>query len=189
MRLLADDVLELDVPEHLRGYELVNGELVEVEVPSAAHGRLQSRLSHLLLSYIEAQGIDGEVYSETGFVLGLQHDPERLRLPDVTFVSGETLRAHGGEPRGYFRGIADLVIEIDSPGRRPSIERQRLRDYFEARARLIWVIHAESGTATAYEPGRAARELGAGDVLGGEPVLAGFRLPLDRLFARSSSTP
>ena len=70
MRLLADDVLELDVPEHLRGYELVNGELVEVEVPSAAHGRLQSRLSHLLLSYIEAQGIDGEVYSETGFVLG-----------------------------------------------------------------------------------------------------------------------
>ena len=74
MRLTADDLLDMEVPEHLRGYELVDGELVEVSLPSPPHGLLAARIAHLLLDHVEAYGVRGDVYGEAGYVLGLRHD-------------------------------------------------------------------------------------------------------------------
>jgi Uma2 family endonuclease len=187
MRLTADDLLDMDVPEHLRGYELVDGELVEVSLPSPPHGRLAARLAHLLLDHVEAHGVRGDVYGEAGYVLGLRHDPERLRGPDVSYVSEATLHAHGGEPaRGWFRLAADLMVEIDSPGRKPAVERQRIRDYLEAGVRLIWVIHTNTRSVTVYHGDGSVQRLGTGDTVVGDPVLPGLRLPLIRLFPESS---
>lgn len=183
MRLSADDVLEIDVPDHLRRYELVDGKLIEVGHVSPPHGRIAARLGQLLLNHIEAHHIEGRVYVEAGYVLGLRRDPERLRVPDVSYVSEATLRARGGEPaRGWFRLVADLVIEIDSPGRQPAIERQRIQDYMEAGVRLIWIIHTDQRSVTVYHADGSRRLLRAHDELDGDAVLPGFRLPLARLF-------
>jgi Uma2 family endonuclease len=183
MRLSADDVLEIPIPDHLRGYELVDGELVEVSLVSPPHGRIAVQMGHRLLSHIEQHGIGGQVYAEAGYVLRLPRDPERLRGPDVSYVSQATLDAHGSEPeKGWFRLVPDLVVEIDSPGRRPGIEQRRIRDYLDAGVRVIWVIHTATQSATVHTSDGAWRSVNTREALEGGMVLPGLILPLSQLF-------
>jgi Uma2 family endonuclease len=188
MRLSADDVLGIEVPAHLRGYELVDGALVAVSLTSALHGRVLVRISRFLDGWVESNRVPGRVYADVGYVLGLERDPERLRGPDVSFVSDANLRRHGGEPdRGWFRLAPDLAVEIDSPGREPKIERLRIRDYMEAGVRLLWVLHAATGSATVHRPDAPPRFLRPDDALSGEEVLPGLRVPLRDVFGEPGS--
>jgi Uma2 family endonuclease len=188
MRLTADDVLDIEVPGHLRGYELVDGELVEVSLVSPPHGRIAMKVGHHLLTHIEEHGIAGEVYGEAGYVLALRRDPERLRGPDVSYVSHETMLAKGGEPkRGWFRLVPDLVVEVDSPNREPAVEQLRIHDYLDAGVRLLWIIHTEARSATLIHADGSARLLRTGDALEGDPVLPGLRLPLTKLFPEAET--
>jgi Uma2 family endonuclease len=183
MRLLADDVLAIPVPPHLRGYELEDGELVPVSLPGPRHGRLVAAISHRIHLHLERTGDAGQVYVESGCVLDLPRDPERLRGPDVSYMSDASLRRAGAEPvRGWYRVAPDLVVEVDSPGRRPAIEQRRIQDYLDAGVALLWVIHTATRTATAYDRDGAARLVRESEALDGEPVLPGFRLPLAELF-------
>jgi len=188
MRLSADDVLQIPVPGHLRGYELENGELIEVSPVSPRHGRIAAKVAHDLLGHVEQDAVAGRVYVEAGCVLALSHDAERLRGPDVSYVSEYTLRERGGEPaRGWFRLVPDLVVEVDSPGRRPSVEQRRIQDYLDAGVRLLWIIHTEANSATVYRDDGTARLLRVGESFDGETVLPGFRLPLSWLFPESDA--
>lgn len=183
MRLTADDVLDIPVPPHLRGYELVDGELVEVTLVSFMHGCIAAELAIRIGTHVRAQGVDGQVCVEGGYVLRLPQDPERLRGPDVSYVSGANLRASGGAPaHGFARFVPDLVVEVDSPGRHPRVERERIRNYIDAGVRLIWVVHTPRRAATVYHPDGSAHVLRESDAFDGEDVLPGFRLPLREVF-------
>ena len=184
MRLSADEVLEITVPPHLRGYELANGELVAVSLPGPPHGRIAAEVCYRIRRHLDRNPGAGRVYTEVGYVLGLRRDPERLRGPDVSFVSAERLRVAGGEPEtGWFRLVPDLVVEVDSPGRRPALEQQRIQDYLDAGVRLLWLIHVETQSATVYRSDGTARLVRADEALDGEAVLPGLRVPVANLFA------
>ena len=185
MRLSADDLLDIDVPPHLRGYELENGRLIEMTLVTFTHGVVAAELAARIRDHIREHDVSGWVSLEAGYVLRLSHDPERVRGPDISFVSEANLRAHGGAPRrGWLRLVPELVVEVDSPGRRPRVERERIRNYIDVGVRLLWVVHTASRTATVYRPGAAPIELGAGDALEGGDVLPGLSVPLDDVFAR-----
>ena len=79
--------------------------------------------------------------------------------------------------------IPDLVVEIDSPDRRPAVGQRRIQDYLDAGVRLLWVIHSDAASATAYHADGSARVLRARDALDADPVLPGFQLPLALLFS------
>lgn len=184
MRLSADDVFDIDVPPHLRGNELEDGRLVAVTLVKFTHGVVAAELAARIREHLLAHDVSGWVSLEAGYVLRLPRDPERLRGPDVSFVTEPNLRAHGGAPRrGWLRLVPELVVEVDSPGRGPRIERERIRNYLDAGVRLLWVVHTASRTATVYRPGGAPLELGPGDALEGGDVLPGLSLPLDDVFA------
>jgi Uma2 family endonuclease len=183
MRLSADDVLDIDLPDELRGYELVNGELVEVSYVTPRHGRIAALIARRLGNHVEDNRIAGRTYVEAGYVLNLERDPERLRAPDVSFVLESRIEEHGGEPaRGFFRLVPDLVVEVDSSDRKPKVEQERIQDYLDAGVRRLWVIHAATDSATIYRADGSARLLRAADALEGEDVLPGFRLPLSDVF-------
>jgi Uma2 family endonuclease len=118
-------------------------------------------------------------------VLGLLRDPQRLRGPDVAFVTQANLDAAGGEPKGFFHGAPDLAIEIES-AERPRKLQQRIQDYLEAGTRLLWVIHSETNAATVYHTDGSARLLRETDALDGEDVLPGLKIPLRELFDEST---
>jgi Uma2 family endonuclease len=183
MQLSADDVLFIPVPPHLRGYELENGELVAVSLPGPGHGRLVAKVIFELESYLRLHPGTGRAYGEVGYVLSLSQDPERLRGPDVSFVSSERIRSSGGEPgRGWFRLVPDLVVEVDSPGRRPVMEQRRIQDYLDAGVRALWVIHAATGSATIYDHSGGVRLVRDDGWLDAGDVLPGLRISLAELF-------
>jgi Uma2 family endonuclease len=178
----ADDVLALPLPPGVSGYELVDGELQEVTPVGPRHGRIAGQVHAHLSAHVREHGVTGQVYIEAGYVLGLRRDPERLRAPDVSFVSAENLERHGGEPaRGFFHLAPDLAVEVESP-EGPRALQQRIRDYLEAGARLVWVIHSLTRQATVYRADGSTSRLQDQDQLDGEDVLPGLKIPLKELF-------
>lgn len=98
-------------------------------------------------------------------------NPMRLRADDLFDI----------DIPDHLRGshiVPDLVVEVDSPSRQPSIERARIRDYLEVGVRLIWVIHRETESASVYRAYGSVRDVFVDDALDGEDLLPGFRLPL-----------
>jgi Uma2 family endonuclease len=93
------------------------------------------------------------------------------------------LRASGGEPeRGWYRLVPDLVVEIDSPERRPVIEQRRIQDYLETGVRLLWVIHTATRSATVYKADGTVRLVREDGQLAGDDVLPGLRVDLTEAF-------
>jgi Uma2 family endonuclease len=111
----------------------------------------------------------------------LRRDPERLRGPDVSFLSQSSLDRAGGESAGFFRGAPDLAVEIES-AERPKAMQVRIQDYLDAGTPLLWVIHSETRSATVYHTDGSARLLRDSDVLAGEDVLPGLQIPLREVF-------
>jgi Uma2 family endonuclease len=188
MQLTADDVLRTPVPAHLRGYELVDGELVEVTPVSFTHGCIVAELAFRIGAHAREHGLDGYVCVEAGYVLQLPQDAERLRGPDVSYVSGANLRRTGSaSSHGFARFVPELVVEVDSPDRRPRVEQERIQNYIDAGVQLLWVVHTETRSATVYHPDGSARVIRDHQALVGEDVLPALRIPLSEIFARIPS--
>jgi hypothetical protein len=56
-------------------------------------------------------------------------------------------------------------------------------DWLEHGTRLICVVNPRRRTVAVHRPGQPVRILGPGDVLDGEAVVAGWRLPVHDLFS------
>jgi len=177
-RLTAEDLWRMPDDEVRR--ELVNGEVVEMPRPLPPHGRQVSLITYYLVDHVKRQG-GGEVVGDVGFVLNLSYDPERVRGADVAFISTE--RLPGGKlPEKFFPGAPDLVVEVLSPSNTSIEIHQKVRDFLEAGARLVWVLARQARSATVYRADGTARLLRENDVLDGENVLPGLRIPLEELF-------
>jgi Uma2 family endonuclease len=115
-------------------------------------------------------------------VLGLKRDRQRMRGPDVAYVSREKAAAHQ-DPEKLLRCVPDLAIEIDlSSGKKPGGQ-QRIIDYLDAGARLVWAIDPHTRTAVAYRPDGSAQLVRESGTLDADDVVPGFLLPLADLFA------
>ena len=139
---------------------------------------------------------DGEVFGELrAWVkprrLGLVHPastyfdlPEGLKAPDASFTPRDR-RPGGLQRRGHSRVPPALVVEVLSPSNTAEEMELKRGIYFRAGVDLVWEVDPEARTAAVWtgpdEGNRTA--LGPGDALTGDPVLPGFRLDLDDLFA------
>ena len=121
------------------------------------------------------------VVGDVGFILNLPNDPERVRAPDVAFIVTDRL-PEGRLPQGFLRWAPDLALEVLSPSDNPVDIQQKVRDYFEAGARLVWVVAPAAKTATIYRADGSARLLREFDHLDGEELLPGLRIPLAEVF-------
>ena len=177
----ADEILDLEIPPGLSGYEFVDGELVPVTPASHEHGRLIIEVGRRLANHVEAAGLPADVASDGGIVLGLPQDRERMRAPDVAYISHA--RLEGLDPERFVRGaVPEFVIEIDlSSGKKPHGQ-QRVRDYLAAGVSLVWAIDPHRRTAAAYDADGRVQHYRENDVLDASEVVPGFRLALHELF-------
>jgi Uma2 family endonuclease len=178
-RITAKDLWEL--PEGDRRQELVDGRIVEMGPPGGVHGKVIGRVSSRLSEHVNRVGGGEVLVGDVGFVLSLPSDPERVRAPDVAFVS--SARLPGGEvPDGYLAGAPDLAVEVLSPSDDPVDVQQKVRDFLESGALLVWIVAPRARTVTVYRPDGSARLLRDQEVLDGEQVLPGLAIPLAELF-------
>lgn len=157
--------------------EMSHGRLVREPGPGLPHASVQALLVSALVVHARATGA-GRVADNGAFILA--SEPGTVRIPDIAFIAKERV------PRGYSAALPrlapDLAVEILSPSNRAGDVQERLRDYFDAGVRLIWVIDPHRRTAIAYHPDAPVELVGTDGALDGGNVLPGFRVPLAELF-------
>lgn len=178
-RVTAEDLWRLGEADVRR--ELVNGEIIEMVPAGGIHGQVTSRICRRLQEHVEGQGGGEVLVGDVGFVLNLSNDPERVRAPDVAFVSSQRL-PEGRLPEGFLRGAPDLAVEVLSPSDNPLDVQQKVRDYLEAGAQLVWLIAPQAKTVTVYRADGSARLLREQEQLEGENVLPGLTIALAEVF-------
>ena len=167
------------LPDDGMRYELVRGELRTMPPPKYQHGTLANRIGRSLERYVEAQRLGEVIRSEIGFLL--TSHPDTVRAPDVAFLSAARL-AEVGDVADYFPGSPDLVIEVISPNDRYTEVEEKVTEWLEHGARLVFVVNPRNQTVNVHRPGQPRRTLGRDDLLDGEDVVAGWSLPVRALF-------
>jgi len=178
-RLTADDLWNMR-REGVR-QELVDGHIDEMPPSNALHGKYVIRIGALLEAVVYPARNGEVVGGDVGFVLNLPYDPERVRCPDVAFISRGRIPADG-LPERFFSGAPDLAVEVLSPSDDPVDVQQKIRDWLEGGARQVWIVAGRAKTVTVYRSDGSARLLRESDVLEGEDVVPGLSIPLRQLF-------
>ena len=176
--LFLEEFQELPEEDAYR-LELVRGRLVREPRPGTRHGSLMARLGARLERHVKENRL-GIVCMDFGVVLSTE--PPTVRGPDIGFISADRLPPEGA-PIGFLRVAPDLAVEIVSPSNTASEIQEKVLEYLEAEARLVWVVDPQTRVASTYRSRDEIRLLGEEDELEGGDVLPGFRLALRELFA------
>ena len=169
VRLTAQDLWRLGEGDVRR--ELVDGEVIERAPAGGVHGELAARICRRLSEYVERVGGGRVVVGDVGFVLALPTDPERVRAPDVAYISTQRL-PDGTLPETFVPGAPDLAVEVLSPSDNPVDVQQKVRDYAP-----------KAQTVTVYRADGSARLLREREMLEGEDLLPGLAISLADVFA------
>lgn len=161
-------------------WELIKGVPHRVPPPGFEHGQLGSDILFALRLYVDPRHL-GEVVGEIGILF--ERDPELICGPDVSFVRAERLPPRSAR-RGYLTVLPDLAVEIVSPSDRPADVAEKIAYYLARGIPVVWAVDPQPAHVAVHRAGVAPVLLGRSDVLEGEGVLAGFRLPLVDLFRR-----
>lgn len=179
VRLTYDDYLLL--PEDGLRHEIVDGEHYVTAAPYLRHQVVSRRLTSILTTWVEAQGL-GEVFAApTDIVLSL-HD---VVQPDLVFVAKE--RLHILTERNI-QGAPDLIVEILSDSTRRMDEGVKLAAYERFGVREYWIADPSRQTVKVHrlEEGRFGNpwelKAAAVDILR-TLLLPGLELRLSDLFA------
>ena len=164
------------LPDDDLRYALIKGVLYRMPPPMFRHGRVVLLIGRHIGNFVDEHGL-GVVSDQSGFVL--ERDPDTLLGPDLAFVQRARVPA---DENAYPELAPDLVVEVASRSQtRPSIE-EKTSLYLAAGVRLVWVVDPERRTVHVYRADGPERLLSDRDVIDGEDVLPGFRLPVARLF-------
>ncbi|MEZ8218854.1 Endonuclease, Uma2 family (restriction endonuclease fold) [Candidatus Fervidibacteria bacterium JGI MDM2 SSWTFF-3-K9] len=158
--------------------ELVDGMVVQRMAARDIHEDLQGWLLSILRVYSEAKGL-GIVRGSRTAVKITEH---RGRLPDIVFVRKEN--ASIVQEEGII-GTPDLVVEIWSPGERPSDMLAKEADYRSIGVPEIWLVDLQRKQVRVLKKGREGYEekVMRKGVLKSE-VVEGFWLNVKWLFKR-----
>jgi Uma2 family endonuclease len=177
------DAAFMALPDDGHRYEIVNGELIDMGNSGALHGYVCSLLLSALMSYILPKKLGVILDSSTAFKM----KNGNKRSPDIAFFAKERLQGMTELPSGFLDGAPDLAVEVLSPGNTVEEIDEKIGEYFENGARLVWVINPTQHYILVY---RCAQEpdrlLKSADSLDGEDVVPGFTLPVADLFQKLS---
>ena len=175
-RLVTAEELE-KFPDDDYRYELVEGRVVRMSPVGFRHGATVVRFCALLMRHAQERGL-GAVVTEVGFKLA--SNPDTVRAPDVAFIRQD--RIPTPEPRGFWNGTPDLVVEVLSPDERSEDVRAKVGEYLTHRVPTVVVVDPDTQSIRVYRPAAPELPLAADDVLDLSDVVAGFRCTVRELF-------
>lgn len=181
-RLVTADEL-LRMPETTARLELVRGEVVERPFASQAAGHAAAVIGRYLAREVEIRGL-GVTYLPVGY--HLWNDPDTVRAPSISFVARariEQIRELDPDRDGYIPGAPDLAVEIACIWDPYDLMMGKVLDWLAAGTRLVWLVSPECRTVTVYRSRNDIAVLTEDDVLEGEDVVPGWKLPVRDIFA------
>lgn len=182
-----EDVAPLQLPDR---YEVIDGEIVELPPMSGLASEIANRIHSRLDRDSSAQSV-GRPRMDMLFRIPLTEDRDRNRRPDVVFVSFE--RWPDSRPLSY-RGnpidvVPELIVEVASPTDSADDLLLKAMEYLRGGATLVWLVFPRVQSIYAYSGLDAPRVFRIGDILNGEPLLPGFRVPVADLFPIMDDVP
>lgn len=166
-------------PEASRG-ELIAGEFIAMSPAGFMHGQIAATILIIMGQYVR-QAKNGKLYAaETGFIL--KRNPDTVRAPDVAFVTAERA-AKQQQETGFFDGAPDLAVEVISPSETMDDIEGKLFDYLDAGSQMVWLVYPRTQTITVYRSLTDIRIFTVADVIDCEPLLPGFSVAVEELFA------
>jgi Uma2 family endonuclease len=173
----ADELLAM--PDDGLCYELVKGELICMPPPGFVHGVRTLKLTTPLDNHVTANRLGVVCAAETGFLLA--QNPDTVRAPDIAFVRRERIEK-AGEVKGYWVGAPDLAVEVTSPGNTIREVEDKVAQWLEAGARMVWVVSSKLRTVTVYRSLTDIVVLTEKDTLDGGDVVPGFQIRVAEIF-------
>jgi Uma2 family endonuclease len=160
--------------------ELVDGVLVE-----KAMGTRESFLATLLVQLLANHVLERRL----GVVLspdGMQRIGEALvRAPDVSFIPWSRWPDPTPGEERILSVYPELAIEIRSESDTDAEMNRKVREYFAAGTRLVWLIDPESQTAQVFHRPTQSTTIPREGILSGNPVLPDLQVSLTDLFAQT----
>ncbi len=120
------------------------------------------------------------IVNEAGIDAGYSPRPKVLRAPDV---------AIGNVPdqRGWIQGVPPLAVEYAGSGQDEAELQDKINDFLSAGTQAIWVVRLVGPRRVeVYEPNKAMRILGPGEMLSAPGILQNS-YPVEALFDRGTS--
>ena len=157
--------------------ELIDGTLVE-KTMGVVESMLDVEFLIFLGTFVRRHRL-GIVLTTDGMIRLM---PGKVRLPDACFISWDRLPGRKAPTVPILNLAPDLAVEILSKANTKAEMERKLREYFEAGVRLVWLIDSKTRTAVVHTSPEASTKLDEGQSLDGGDVLPGFALPLAELF-------
>jgi len=163
--------------EEDKRYELDEGELIEMTRPAYKHNRVLAKLFGELYIYFGKNNLREALISENLYALSAN----TRRSPDVGIILGD--RRKELENAKVIPIAPDIAVEVLSPSETPRMIHRKLKQYFAAGVKEVWLIDPDSREIEIWTgPSLPDRALAEGDLLTSS-WLPGFRLQLPDLFA------
>jgi len=160
--------------------ELIDGQLVEREPMGQKADAVAANVLFAVYAFVKTQEL-GVVNGAQGSYQIFPDDPDKVRIPDVSFTRRERLPG-GNVAEGHGKVAPDLAVEVISPNDLAIKVQMKVRDFLDAGVRLIWVAYPDSGEIHVFRSEGSGSLLRSGQVLDGGDVLPGFRCPVEDLF-------
>jgi Uma2 family endonuclease len=159
--------------------ELIDGEVVAVSPASVRHGLIAGMVHDAVKHHVRQHDLGLVMGGSVGYVL--RHDPDQVRVPDVSFLAWDNAPSSDDMDR-FVQGAPTLAVEVVSPNDRANDIRERVQDYLEAGTPQVWVLWPQRTSISVYTSGTDTRELGSDASLDGGDVLPGFTVRVGDLF-------
>jgi Uma2 family endonuclease len=178
-RVISPDDL-LHMPDEGRGFELVAGELREINVSNES-SRIAGRICTRLDNFCEARGL-GWIFPEGNSYQCFPDDPSRVRRADTAFIALSRMTPQEYRKGGHCPVAPDVVVEVVSPNDLVDEVEEKLKDWLSAGVKLVWIINPPTETIRVHRLDGGYAFLQISDTLSGDPVLPGFACPVADLF-------
>jgi Uma2 family endonuclease len=169
----------LAMPEGHR-YDLIDGQLVERPM-GAQSSLIAATIIQLIRQHAFGHNLGLVFATDCGYQIFADH-PNRVRYPDGSFIARGRL-PDDRPPPGHVRIAPDLVAEVVSPNDTACDVDQKIEEYLQAGARLIWVVYPGTRRVMVFRGAGTVSRLAETQELGGEDVLPGFACRVADLFA------
>ena len=170
------------MPDEGQGFELVHGELREINV-SKESSRASFRIAHFLELYVEA-GHPGWVFGEGTSYRCFPDDPKGTRRADASFIALDRMPVETYEDEGHCTTVPDLVAAVVSPNDLAKEVEEKLDEWLAAGVKIVWIVNPETQTVRIHRLDGGYSFLHAKDTLTAEGVLPGFACPVANLFRK-----
>lgn len=158
-----------------------DGDLIVMSPTGGKTGERNFILTGVFYAWVVSDGTGVGFDSSTVFTL----PNGAKRSPDVAWVKRSRWEALSAKQQDVFPPLCpDFVIELRSPTDRLKTLQKKMQEYIDNGAQLGWLIDPLARKVYVYRPNTAVECLDQPEVVSGEPLLAGFTMPVARLWQK-----